>query len=269
MDRSPDMHQPEKMPEADPFSIAPAAPPAYVAKTGWPPGMATLAAAAVFALAVSMGSLVALAVVPKLGVGLPPEQGNALLLLISVLVMQAVIVLAMLFIAGFYGSRRAEALAMRAPVGGWRAVAAAFAGLVLIVAIFNVVAKLADPGDIERDLQPFVAIARSDLWWVCLIAVGVGAPLSEELMFRGFLFPAYAQSRLGPAGAGLLTALGWSGLHASYSALGMAEVALIGLYLAFVLWRTGSLWVTILVHGVYNSVLFAIIALAPLPQIAG
>ena len=93
------------------------------------------------------------------------------------------------------------------------------------------------------------------------LAIVVGAPLSEELLFRGFLLSALAQSRLGYFGAALLTTLGWTVLHAGYSGLGLIEVFLAGLLFSWLLWRTGNLWVPIACHAFYNGiVLFAIVA---------
>ena len=51
------------------------------------------------------------------------------------------------------------------------------------------------------DLRPFVRHAQRAEWVLALLVVGIGAPLSEELLFRGFLLSALARSRLGFAGA--------------------------------------------------------------------
>ena len=51
------------------------------------------------------------------------------------------------------------------------------------------------------DLRPFVRLF-GEQWVLALLVVGIGAPLSEELLFRGFLLSALARSRLGFAGGG-------------------------------------------------------------------
>lgn len=48
------------------------------------------------------------------------------------------------------------------------------------------------------------------LLWLALI---VGAPLAEEIFFRGFLFKGLLHSRLGPIGAIVVTSAIWSGIH--------------------------------------------------------
>ena len=53
--------------------------------------------------------------------------------------------------------------------------------------------------------------------------IGIGAPLSEELLFRGFLFSALAKSRLGSRRGRPDLAL-WTLLHVGYSIFGLIEV---------------------------------------------
>ena len=51
------------------------------------------------------------------------------------------------------------------------------------------------------DLRPFVQLVRRAGLALALLVVGIGAPLSEELLFRGFLLSALARTRLGFWGA--------------------------------------------------------------------
>ena len=54
------------------------------------------------------------------------------------------------------------------------------------------------------DLRPFVQLF-GERWVLALLVVGIGAPLSEELLFRGFLLSALAGSRVGFWGGALIT----------------------------------------------------------------
>jgi membrane protease YdiL (CAAX protease family) len=110
------------------------------------------------------------------------------------------------------------------------------------------------PGTVYQDLRPFQELLKGDAVYLMLSVIMIGAPLSEELLFRGFLFSGLAKSRLGLAGTAVLTTLLWTGLHAGYSAFGLIEVLGIGLYFSWLLIRTGSVWVTIFCHAVYNSI---------------
>ena len=89
--------------------------------------------------------------------------------------------------------------------------------------------------------------------------------LSEELLFRGLLLPALAKSRLGIAGAAIVSSVLWTSLHANYSLTGLAEVFIAGLLFAWLLWRTGSLRVPILCHGLYNALIILGLRYLPLP----
>ena len=51
------------------------------------------------------------------------------------------------------------------------------------------------------DLRPFVGFMTGPDWLLALLVVGIGAPLSEELLFRGFLLSALAGTRFGFLGA--------------------------------------------------------------------
>jgi membrane protease YdiL (CAAX protease family) len=96
--------------------------------------------------------------------------------------------------------------------------------------------------------------------------VGIGAPLSEELLFRGFLLSALAQTRLRFWGAAVVSTLAWAVLHAGYSAVGLAEVFAIGLLFSWLLWRTGSLRVPIVCHALYNCLILLALRFVDLPS---
>lgn len=168
---------------------------------------------------------------------------------------QATVVALTLLVSCVSGSRPAAALMLRRPADGARIVATALLGLGAFALIYSAIAFSIDRSAVAGDLAPAIALIRSEHGLAALIVLGVGAPLAEELLFRGFLYPALSKSRLGPAVAAMVSTLGWTALHAGYSIFGLVEVFLIGLYFCWLLVRTGSLWVPILCHGVYNTTL--------------
>ncbi len=97
------------------------------------------------------------------------------------------------------------------------------------------------------------AVFPALLW----IAVLVGAPLFEELFFRGFVFRGIQRSRLGGVGAILLTALIWAGIHLQYDVYQMATIFLGGLLLGLARLKTESVYLTILMHAIWNAVAMA------------
>jgi membrane protease YdiL (CAAX protease family) len=89
------------------------------------------------------------------------------------------------------------------------------------------------------------------LLWAALL---VASPLAEETLFRGLLFKGIAASRLGVAGAVLISAAAWSLMHVQYNLYGIASIFAGGVFLGLVRWRTGSTTLTILLHAVTNTV---------------
>ena len=113
------------------------------------------------------------------------------------------------------------------------------------------------------DLGEIVGLFRGSWWLLALIVIGIGAPLSEELLFRGFLQSALVPSRLGYWGASIVTTVVWTALHAGYSVTGLVEVFMIGMVFALFLRLTGSLRVTMVCHGIYNSGIALLLIFAP------
>ncbi len=132
-------------------------------------------------------------------------------------------------------------LALRPAAGGWRAYAGAILALAILQIALSGVQYMTSPRDLYADLRPFVELVRGPDGALAAAVIGIGAPLSEELLFRGFLLSALAQTRLGFWGAALIATALWTSLHIGYTAIGIIEVSLIGLFFSWLLWRTGSL----------------------------
>jgi len=81
-----------------------------------------------------------------------------------------------------------------------------------------------------------------------LLGFVVGAPLGEELMFRGYIQVAY--ERLRPAVAIILVALLFSVFHLSLQ--GLVPRVPVALALGYVAWRSGSLWPGVALHAANN-----------------
>ena len=71
-------------------------------------------------------------------------------------------------------------------------------------------------------------------------------------MARGFLYRGWSESKLGVAGAILLSSLAWTSLHLQYDWFFFGEVFSIGLLLGYLRYRTNSTWLTIVLHGMNN-----------------
>lgn len=89
------------------------------------------------------------------------------------------------------------------------------------------------------------------LLWLALVIV---APFVEEIFFRGFLFKGIESSKLGPAGAIIISALAWSAMHFQYNIYGVAGVFVGGLLLGFARARSGSIYPPIAMHALQNII---------------
>ncbi len=113
--------------------------------------------------------------------------------------------------------------------------------------------------DVLKDLAVFRDIMADVPLIVPFIALAIGAPLSEELLFRAYFLGEISQTRLGFMGGSVLATLGWTLLHIGYSTVGLFEVFAAGLVFSWVLWRTGSIWVPIAFHAIYNTIVMMLI----------
>ncbi len=251
-------------------------PAAYVPKTGWGPWSAVAATVVIFVVAASLGfalcelffgfagngSMFDSVAEPGIGSGVD-EYG-----LVWTIVMQVLLVALTIAAARFFRSNPTEVLAIRVPAQGWGVLVPAVGVLFLVLGVCSGIGFLVWPETALADIRPFREMLASGQGWLLAIAGIVGAPISEELLFRGFLLSALAQSRLGFVGAMLVSNAAWTGLHAQYSLIGLGEVFLVGLVQSWLLWRTGSLWVPIISHAIYNGLLLLAFLLVPLNLIS-
>lgn len=111
-------------------------------------------------------------------------------------------------------------------------------------------------GEVKEAMFDFAG--NQSLFLLILPSVAIGAPVAEELIFRGQIFTALARSPAGFTGATLLTSLAWALMHFTEPWLAIAQIFVMGLVLGYLLYRFGSLWLTMLCHGAWNLV-FALV----------
>jgi membrane protease YdiL (CAAX protease family) len=100
-------------------------------------------------------------------------------------------------------------------------------------------------------IQPFWL--RVSEPWIKFTIWNIGAPVSEELLFRGFLLSALAKSRAGFWRAAVISDVAWTFTHLSLGWAAILIVFVFGLLLSFILSRTGSIWPCILAHAMGNA----------------
>jgi membrane protease YdiL (CAAX protease family) len=233
---------PPPLPPPPPPIVAPAPRPLGIWRAlGWF-GLAVLAAfAAAFLYGLGLG-IWSLTMHPGRPIVAPDGHGLSSAILLAA--MLAAFFATLLLACRCSGWRAADYLALVRPRGPWlRLGAAAF----LVPLAVNLAAAFASatPGPPPK--------AGIDLA-LLLLGITVIAPIGEELVFRGFLFRALAETRLGAASAIVLTALVWAGLHFDKSWLGMAAMLFTGLVWGWLRWCTQSTLATIAVHALNNLV---------------
>lgn len=176
------------------------------------------------------------------------------------------------WLAGLRGGDRREVLSLRWPRFsplGWAVVLAGFmlamyAAIIAIVLIFQIDMSQYTPGPDGQSPKSGSAgavkeamfdIANEPLLFLLVFpSVAIGAPLAEEVIFRGQLFSALSRTRIGAAGATLVTAIIWSLLHVTEPWLSIGLIFIMGLIFGWMMIRFGSLWLTIAAHGAWNGV---------------
>lgn len=247
-------------------------PPRYVPATPWRAIWAVpatglillgsqLAAAGLFPLLAGLGAHE----LPMRPVGAPDAGSAVRVLMLWLVLTQAAAIALVLIAAHLFGGRPRQVLRLTAAGVGPSTFAYAVLLMAVVLGSFNALVYWLRPSDMLDDLHLYVGFIRSEAWLLAGLAIGVGAPLMEEFLFRGFLQSALAQSRLGFWPAAVLTTAAWTALHWGYSVVGLAEVFLIGLYFSWLLWRTGSLLPALFCHALYNSGLMLVLRFTTLP----
>lgn len=99
----------------------------------------------------------------------------------------------------------------------------------------------------------YVASRDSGTLIYLLLGIVIAAPLTEEMIFRGFLFRGWSQTRFGAVLATLLTAPLWASLHMQYDWFFMGHIVVIGFMLGWLRARSGSLLLTMGLHALLNG----------------
>jgi membrane protease YdiL (CAAX protease family) len=104
----------------------------------------------------------------------------------------------------------------------------------------------------QFQLQSYTT-AAAEGWLLALwIAAVIVAPLGEEILFRGFLFRGFVKSERSVGPAIVVISLLWASLHIQYDWAGMLQIFVIGLFLGWARWTSGSVLLTFFLHALFN-----------------
>ena len=140
-----------------------------------------------------------------------------------------------------------------------RLLGASILGVLLLVPVVQAVGewnRLLPVPDwlVEMEAQQMALIAavlgRADAWLFNLVLLAAVPAVCEELLFRGF-FQRFVEKAVGVGGAIALSGVLFALYHLRPTQI--LPLALVGLYLAYVVWRTDSLLTGMAVHFVHNG----------------
>ena len=126
-------------------------------------------------------------------------------------------------------------------------------GLAVLVQAWDFVAR-ATRHDVTPDfMNDVLKSAEHDGGvWLLALAICVAAPITEEIFARGFLYRGWSESAIRVPGAILLSSAAWTILHLQYDWFFLGEVFSIGVWLGYMRYRSNSLWLTVVLHGLNN-----------------
>jgi hypothetical protein len=226
-------------------------------RTDWPPWTAPVALIAGLVLA-AVGSLVVDLPALALGVQLTSSHTPPGIAIADTFVQDIAFILAAVYCARIGGrSVRAWQLGLRPPRVGWRSAAGMIVLLIVAFLLLNVIwQELFNPGK-EKILEQLGSNENAALLLFSAGLTCVVAPISEEILFRGFIFTALRNWH-GTLPAAILTGLLFGGVHVgSAPLLDLVPLAALGFGLCLLYRYTGSLYPCIVTHSLNNSIAFA------------
>ena len=223
---------------------------AYEPHTPWGPWGALLGGVGI-TLAALAATVATVAVIQKFG----DQRAIAAQGWLVMIAFQAVIALGAWWLAGWFGGVRARVLSLAATWPSMKDMAILLSVFLSFTLPYTWAVYIFRPEVLIADNAQFASLMRSAEWPVYAFIIAIGAPISEEFLFRGFMLPALARSRIGFFGAAVITTLLWMALHFTYSIFGLIEIVMIGLLLSWAVRKTGSLWAPIAIHAINNGFL--------------
>tara|TARA_B100000989_G_C19452876_1_gene432598 strand:- start:53 stop:835 length:783 start_codon:yes stop_codon:yes gene_type:complete len=115
----------------------------------------------------------------------------------------------------------------------------------LVLTVYSYVFQISPP-------EEFIKLIKATPFILNFLMVVIGAPIVEELLFRGFLFSQLKTTKLGINGSIVLTSLIWTSIHLQYDLFLLIPIFLLGLFLGYLMLKYNSLYLVIIVHAVHN-----------------
>jgi membrane protease YdiL (CAAX protease family) len=181
-------------------------------------------------------------------IGTISRDGGGIILFICV---SAPVQVALLVTAASYKGSPAAYLGYKLPRRGELLFGVgALAALIFVGDMISLLAgrNIVDP--FQSDI--YQAAQKANLFPLLLFAITVLIPISEESLFRGFLFRGWLQSPRSAWPVIVLTAGLFAIIHVQYDWFLIGQVFAFGVLFGWMRWVTGSTLLTMLLHGLVN-----------------
>lgn len=161
------------------------------------------------------------------------------------------------------GVSLARGLALRPPKKWWMWLLVFPAWIVGMIVISLIVSPFQSDKSVVDQAQIAGMVEGTNYMILLFLGVSVGAPFFEEFLFRGLLHEGLRQSFLGPIGSGVLTALFFSLMHGQYQdPAAFLMLFLLGCLFTLARELTGSLWISVAMHAIQNTMVTGMMFLA-------
>ena len=134
-----------------------------------------------------------------------------------------------------------------------RALAVGVAGIIVIIGVTDLLLVVSGRALVSPFQEVAYTTAAAEGWlpllWFATVLV---APAGEEITFRGYLFRGFVRSERSAWPAIVIIAVLWAAPHLQYDWTGIFEIFVAGLFLGWVRWRSGSTFLTFLLHALFN-----------------
>jgi uncharacterized protein len=170
---------------------------------------------------------------------------------LSVLVLNPVTVAVLMLAVGLRGASQTRYLALvwTQTLQVWTGLA----GIALIIGVTDALLFLSGRALVSKfQLDSYVSATTEGWLTATAIAAIIVAPAGEEIMFRGFMFRGWVRSRRSTWPAIVAISVLWSGLHVQYDWTGILQIFVVGLFLGWMRWRSGSTLLTFVLHALFN-----------------
>jgi uncharacterized protein len=151
----------------------------------------------------------------------------------------------------FVGAGQADYFALNWPRR--RDMAVGIGWLVVLIAVCDAALYLSGRALVTPFQLQSYTTADAEGWLTPMLAAAIlVAPAGEEILFRGFLFRGWARSVRSVWPAIVVISVLWAGLHIQYDWTGVLQIFVVGLFLGWMRWRSGSVLLTLVLHALFN-----------------